>query len=191
MRESHDARERKPLHGDEKGRRGATLSRLGDLDDYDVADGDEDIRGWDVLTHDGRKVGKVDELIVDTSALKARYMEVKVDKDIAGTDDDRWAVVPVGTARLDEDGNEVLIDRLPMTALLTEEERKRQPLSREVEVALREQYGATSTGLAADATTEEEFYSHEIYDDQRLRRRREDAREDPYIRRRDGTEHRI
>jgi photosynthetic reaction center H subunit len=191
MRGSHDAKDRERAN-EPGGRRGeGSLARLKDLNDYDVAERDEDIRGWDVHTPDGRKVGKVDELIVDTTALKARYMEVKVDKDVAGTDDDRWAVVPVGTARLNADSNEVLIDRLPTTALLTEEERKRQPLSREVEVALRDQYGATSTGLAADTATEEEFYSHEIYDDQRLRRRREAAGGDPYIRRRDDTEHRI
>ena len=86
----------------ETGRRDGSLARLKELDNYQVADGSEDIRGWEVHTRDGRKIGKVDELIIDTSALRARYIEVKVDKDVSGSDDDRWALVPIGTAQLNE-----------------------------------------------------------------------------------------
>ena len=45
------------------------IAPLGELDDFKVADGDPDIRGWDVTTQDGRRVGEVDELLVVTGAM--------------------------------------------------------------------------------------------------------------------------
>lgn len=173
--------------------RGGSLARLDELDNYKVADGDADIRGWDVRMEDGRKVGKVDELIVDTAALKARYIEVKMKKEFTGSDDDRWALIPIGTAQLDEKEDEVIIDRVPTAGFLTREQRDREPLSRATELSLRELYGATSTGLAADAAleTDEEFYGDELYDDARLRRRRGEQRSDAYLTRGDDIEHRL
>jgi photosynthetic reaction center H subunit len=82
-------------------------------DRFQVADGNPDIRGWDVRAREGRKIGEVDDLVIDTGKRKVRYLEVKVDKDIAGTDEDRWMLFPIGKASLDDDADEV---RLDMTA---------------------------------------------------------------------------
>lgn len=173
--------------------RGGSLARLDELDNYRIADGNADIRGWDVRTQDGRKVGKVEELIVDTAALKARYMEVKLDRDFAGGDDERWALIPIGTAHIDEKEDEVIVNRVPAAGFLTREERSREPLSRETELSLRELYGATSTGLAADAALEsdEDFYGDTLYDDERMRRRGSEGRNDPYITGGGDIEHRF
>lgn len=89
------------------------LTHLGDLRDFTIADRELDIRGWSVRLPDGRKVGKVDDLVVDTTDLTVRYLEVKVDRDAAGTDDDTWVLIPVGAARLDEKDDAVVVDRLP------------------------------------------------------------------------------
>jgi uncharacterized protein (TIGR02271 family) len=94
-----------------------TLGRLDDLDDFEIADGEPDIRGWDVRTAPDRKVGEVKGLIVDTAAMQVRYVEVKVNKDVLGTDDDQYVLVPIGAARLDDDDDNVFIDRLPTTGL--------------------------------------------------------------------------
>jgi hypothetical protein len=59
------------------------LAHLDDLGDFKIADGEPDIRGWDVRGADGQKLGKVEDLLVDTAALKVRYIEVKLDKDVA------------------------------------------------------------------------------------------------------------
>jgi photosynthetic reaction center H subunit len=165
-----------------------SLARLEELDGYKVAEYDEDIRGWDVFTPDGKKVGKVEELVVDTSVLKARYMEVKVNKDVVGTKDDRWALVPVGAARLNDDDNEVVIEQLP-TELLTKEERKRKPLDRDAEVSLRDQYtGSVHGGVADRPAGDDDFYSHDIYDERRLRRGDRREKTEPYIIRPEGSE---
>jgi len=59
------------------------LVHFDDLDDFKIADGDPDIRGWDVRGTDGEKIGEVEDLLVDTAAMKVRYIEVRLEKEIA------------------------------------------------------------------------------------------------------------
>ena len=59
------------------------LVHFDDLDDFKIAEGEPDIRGWDVRGTDGQKIGKVEDLLVDTAAMKVRYIEVRLDKEIA------------------------------------------------------------------------------------------------------------
>ena len=59
------------------------LVHFDDLDDFRIAEGEPDIRGWDVRGTDGQKIGKVEDLLVDTAAMKVRYIEVRLDKEIA------------------------------------------------------------------------------------------------------------
>ena len=53
----------------------ARFVHLKDSNDLKVADGEPDIRGWDLQTTDGMTIGKVVDLIVDTSLMKVRYIE--------------------------------------------------------------------------------------------------------------------
>lgn len=59
----------------------ATDKRLAHLEGsgYKVAEGDPDVRGWDVMDRDGSRIGEVDDFLVDTEALKVRYLEVRLD----------------------------------------------------------------------------------------------------------------
>ena len=55
--------------------------RLQEMDrsDFEVVDGEPDIRGWDVKNANGQKIGEVEELIVDAQEKKVRYMvEIKL-----------------------------------------------------------------------------------------------------------------
>lgn len=47
---------------------------------YKVAEGDPDVRGWDVMDRDGHRIGEVDDLLIDTEAMKVRYLEVRLDR---------------------------------------------------------------------------------------------------------------
>jgi hypothetical protein len=49
---------------------------LSELHSYKVASGDPDVRGWSVVAGDGKTIGQVDGLLVDTAALKVRYLDV-------------------------------------------------------------------------------------------------------------------
>lgn len=118
-----------------------TLARLEDLDDYGVADGYPDPRGWSVRARDGRKVGEVKNLLVDRQALRVRYLEVELDEGVltdsrrdhtTGRDrDDRLIHVPVEQARLDDDQDDVRLnlDAAALGALGRADERNAAPVT--------------------------------------------------------------
>jgi hypothetical protein len=60
---------------------GSTLVPLGRLRNYRVAAGDPDVRGWRVLGADGRVIGEVDDILVDTEAMRVRYLDVTLDSE--------------------------------------------------------------------------------------------------------------
>lgn len=142
----------------------ARLVRLEELKGFDVAEGDQDIRGWEVKTADGKKVGKVEELIVDPAERRVRYMEVKIDRKALGIDDDRHILIPVGAARLKDGGNDVLIERLPAQGLAGVPAYTRGPITRDYETSLRNYYGASAVDSSAD------FYRDDLYSDSGLRK---------------------
>ena len=89
------------------------LTPLGDLDGFMMGEAEPDPRGWPVVLPDGRRVGKVDDLIVDTSDMTVHYLEVKLDDDVARREEDRWVLVPLQAARIDDRTDQVEIPRLP------------------------------------------------------------------------------
>ncbi len=137
----------------------AGLVRLEELKGFRVAEGDSDIRGWEVKTPDGNKIGKVEELIVDPVESRVRYMEVNVDRNVLGLDEDRHILVPIGAARLEEKGNNVLIERLPAQGLAGAPAYTRGPITRDYETSLRGYYGATA------AASSDDYYRNDLYDD--------------------------
>jgi sporulation protein YlmC with PRC-barrel domain len=89
------------------------LAPIGDTD-FKVASEDPDPRGWHVLSADGRRVGKIDDLIVDQQAAKVRYLVCDLDEDELGIkeDRDRHVLIPVGFARLIEKEKRVVVDTI-------------------------------------------------------------------------------
>lgn len=55
--------------------RGEQYARMSELGDYRVSDEDPDPRGWSVVGRDGATIGRVEDLIVDTAAMKVRYLD--------------------------------------------------------------------------------------------------------------------
>jgi hypothetical protein len=49
------------------------------LDDggWEVAEGEQDVRGWSVVTADQRRIGEVDDLLADPVAQKVRYLRFR------------------------------------------------------------------------------------------------------------------
>ena len=147
---------------------------LSELDDFKVADGDPDIRGWDVMTQDGRTVGEVDELLVDTSAMKVRYIAIDLDDDVAGSD--RKVLVPIGAAQLDADDERVLVIGISAEQFATLPEYRREAFDRDFETSLLSSYdGERDTGRAADTAqvtstgsspTQDDLYASRLFDDQ-------------------------
>ncbi|WP_181306651.1 PRC-barrel domain-containing protein [Rufibacter sp. XAAS-G3-1] len=89
----------------------ARLAPLHDLKDFKVANHNLDVRGWEVIGSDGKRIGKVDDLIVDRELMKVRYLDVDVDRDHVLTDTDpRHILVPIGAAQLDDDRDQVFVN---------------------------------------------------------------------------------
>ena len=144
------------------------IAPLGELDDFKVADGDPDIRGWDVTTQDGRRVGEVDDLLVDTSAMKVRYIAVDLDDDVAGSD--RKVLVPIGAAQLDDDDDRVLVIGISAEQFATLPEYRREAFDRDYESSLLSSYDR-------DHRTEDDLYTSRHFDDRNFFGERRGPRE--------------
>lgn len=55
------------------------VAALRNLRGYKVAEGDPDVRGWEVVGGDGLRIGTVNDLLVDTVAGKVRYLDIELD----------------------------------------------------------------------------------------------------------------
>jgi uncharacterized protein (TIGR02271 family) len=85
-------------------RRGERYARLNELVDYRVSAEDPDPRGWTVVDQSAQPLGRVDDLIVDTDAMKVRYLEV----DLAGMGSGR-ARIPTERVDVDRERQRVVL----------------------------------------------------------------------------------
>lgn len=85
------------------------LVRLSDLGKWDVAEGEPDIRGWEVRTVGGRELGKIRELLVDPDAGEV----VMLDVDLTGTH--QHALVPLRIVEIDRPRRIVRMDSSDLT----------------------------------------------------------------------------
>jgi photosynthetic reaction center H subunit len=126
---------------------------LGQLDDFKVADGEPDVRGWEVLASDGRKIGEVDELLVDTAAMKVRYLDVDVDEGMVAGGHDRHVLIPIGYARLDEERDCVRVDALASADLGGVPAYDQGPLTRDFETSVRQSFASRRPETGATGLT--------------------------------------
>ena len=165
-------------HGDaSRGDASPRLVHLADARELRVAQGDPDIRGWDVRTAEGEKIGTVKDLIIDTQLMKVRYIEARIDREVLNAADHRYVLIPIGSAQLDEQKDDVFLDPAVVDprALPPYD---RSPLTREYELFLRERFPCMRNVVArasdAIADTErrgkadDEFYRDALYDDARF-----------------------
>ena len=162
---------------------GGRVVRLKDLKDYQVAKGDPDVRGWNVYANDGRRIGEVDELLVDVEAMKVRYLDVDLDRDVLsvsgaapgtaavpGAKSDH-VLIPIGSAQLDEREDRVIVDLLH-TLVGGLPAYDHGPVTREYETSVRQHF---DRDYRHDPARDREFYDNDLYRDDRFwskRRRR-------------------
>ena len=137
------------------------LARLDELDDYKVADGEPDPRGWEVRASDGRTIGKVDSMIADTGMMKVRYLDVELDRDELKLQEDRHILIPIGGATLDDKDDVVNLPMLSSSHIVNLMPWNHDTISREDEHRLMAQYDARYTSAPSA-----EFYSHQHFNDQ-------------------------
>ena len=145
---------------------------LKDLGDYEVAEGYPDPRGWTVRSADGREVGKVRDLIVDTGSMRTRYLAVRLDDDFTrdrDDADDRDVLIPIGAARIDDEADDVIVNDVTADRFASLPAYDTRALTRDDERELRTHFtsgDAMSAGtIGAGATAGSDFYDHEHFND--------------------------
>lgn len=135
---------------------------------YEIADGEPDIRGWDVKDAAGKTIGEVDELIFDVQSLKVRYMVVDTghnDLDL----DKRDVLIPIGLGELHKSDDDVIVPGVTakqLSVLPTYQD----DITASDETSIREIFAGIGTALTAG--NELDFYAHEHFDEGNLTKKR-------------------
>jgi photosynthetic reaction center H subunit len=141
------------------------MAPLGELDNFEVAKNIPDPRGWDVLTADGNKIGKVHELIVDAGALRTRYIDITLDKKALRLDKEFDVLIPIGDAQVDSAADKVVIDKLTATQLAGLPEFRHIEITREYEVSVLPKFGVSPSMALGEGI---DFYTDRHFDDKRF-----------------------
>ncbi len=84
--------------------------------DYEIADGEPDIRGWDIKNNRGTRIGEVHEVLFNPSTRKVRYIVAELEPRIFGVAR-REILIPIGLAELHEKEDEVYLPELTLSQL--------------------------------------------------------------------------
>lgn len=155
--------------------------RLQELDrsDFQIVDGEPDIRGWDLKDPSGQKIGEVEELIVDAKEKKVRYMVVDLDDNKLKLHH-RKVLIPIGLAELDRHHDDVLTPSVSPQQFGELPEYDRNSLTPDLERRINSTLERQRQSLTAPHTIKEpikesakkgketdevdaEFYKHENY----------------------------
>lgn len=159
--------------------------RLQELDrsDFEIVEGEPDIRGWDVRNSAGQKIGEVEELILDAQNKKVRYMVVDLDDNELDLDD-RRVLIPIGLAELDKDDDDVLLPSVTVEHLRALPKYDEDKLDEEMETRICSTFGRKQDTMRAYPQNSDElkgiskpeeahdFYRHEHFNDDNLYRNR-------------------
>ena len=143
---------------------GSRIAPLGDLKDFEVAEGYPDIRGWRVDAAGGAEVGKVHELLVDVDTMRTRYLDVRLTPELSASPAHRDVLVPIGAAHIDEKADVVVVPlSVERVGLLPPYD---HVLTRAHEFEVRRHFSAGAA--AAGAVAGRDFYDDANYDDRRF-----------------------
>ena len=93
------------------------LVPLDELDDVEVAEGYTDIRGFEAYLPDGRKIGEVEELLVDTAAQRVAAITLDLDDDGPDIGREPHPRVAIEHVEIDTPSRRVLITSAGVGAL--------------------------------------------------------------------------
>jgi hypothetical protein len=143
------------------------LYSLGELgDDYEISEGDPDVRGWSLLDREVEKVGVIKDLVVDMRAMKVRYLDVIAVKEIGGGE--RHLLIPIGAARIDEARDVVKVSELDKGTLTFYPEYTGDVVTRNYEHSIRETLKGKSSfksDITGEGVYDENFYRNDLYDE--------------------------
>jgi hypothetical protein len=139
--------------------------------DFEIVDGQPDIRGWDVRNQQGQKLGEVDELILDAQSRKVRYIVLDTDDNELDLDD-KEVLIPIGMAELHEKDDDVILENVTEQHLRSLPEYDSDHLDADVERNICHVLGRTEIPSMKATETDESFYQHEHFNESNLYRKR-------------------
>lgn len=150
--------------------------RLQELDrsDFEIVNGEPDIRGWDVKNATGKKIGEVEELIVDAQQKKVRYMVVDLDNNELKLDHHK-VLIPIGLAELYKEDDDVILPNVSAEQLHALPDYDEDNVNPDVERRICSLLGRTKESMHSvknDGEHDAEFYSHDYYNDDNLYKNR-------------------
>lgn len=80
------------------------LVPLRELDGFKVADGEPDIRGWNVRTLAGREIGEVQDLLVDRNLGEVVMLDINL------ANSDRHTLAPIRAVQIDRTRRSIIVD---------------------------------------------------------------------------------
>lgn len=143
------------------------LYRLSELDDYKVASDDPDVRGWEIVDVNKEKFGTVRELLVDPDIEKVRYLDVEPTRDLVAGGEGKRMLVPIGVAKLDEDHDQVIVDKVDKVSVSSFPLYTGEVVDRDYEVAVTEVFNHPA-GPAPETRARGAFYDAPLYDEERF-----------------------
>lgn len=146
-------------------------SRLKELSDsaFEISEGQDDIRNWRVSDEQGKKIGKVADLLFDTQSDKVRYIILDLEDNELNLDR-RKVLIPIGIARLHAEDDDVVLPGVAASQLNTLPDYIKGEVNPGVENLVRyalAEGNREGTGLTGHSLTNEEldFYSHHHFDE--------------------------
>jgi sporulation protein YlmC with PRC-barrel domain len=141
--------------------------------DFEIADHQPDINGWELIDAEGNEIGEVIDLIFDLEESKVRYIVA----DIEDLNDHKsgYVLIPIGIVTLDEDEEEVIVPQDQVAAIYTlpafESGKTISPVE---ELAIRYAFLGSKSLPHADSvvyeTHPDDFYTHEHFRDEHFKR---------------------
>lgn len=143
--------------------------------DFEIADHQPDINGWEIFDSEGEEIGEVKDLIFDSNEKKVRYIVAELDLE---TEDKtitapEYVLIPIGVVDLDDDDEEVSLKEFSAVQLLSLPAYEfGKTISPVEELAVRHAFLGSIALPNADAVVydnhPEDFYTHGHFDDSRF-----------------------
>jgi len=136
---------------------------------YEIADGQPNIKGWDIKDVSGKQIGDVHDLIFNPDTYKVLYIVVDLDDNEFNLDDDKKVLVPIGLAQLHEKDDDVILPNVTAAQLSQLPAYEKGNITPQTESAI----SGIFAGGAVAATAGADFYQHENFNDAKFYGRRE------------------
>jgi hypothetical protein len=140
--------------------------------DFEIVDGQPDIRGWEVRNGRDQKIGEVDELILDAKERRIRYLIVDLNDNELDLDD-REVLIPIGLAELHQEDDDVVLPGISTEQLRSLPEYEQDRLNEETERSISGILGRQNLDTpVSNPSLNSEFYEHDHFNESNLYKRR-------------------